>query len=119
MALARAAGAAAAAPERLLLAAWAPRTAPAPAAGSVPAAPNPNTWESRNLAMLDNPALKKGLKLVWFSTGKDDFLMPTTKATVDLLKKHGFTVAFDESPGGHTWINWRNYLNTFAPQLFQ
>jgi len=93
--------------------------AAAPAAGSVPAAPNPNTWEARNLAMLDNPALKKGLKLVWFSTGKDDFLMPTTKATVDLLKKHGFAVTFDESPGGHTWINWRNYLNTFAPQLFQ
>jgi hypothetical protein len=20
--------------------------------------------------------------------------------------------------GGHTWINWRNYLNEFAPQLF-
>jgi hypothetical protein len=20
--------------------------------------------------------------------------------------------------GTHTWINWRNYLNKFAPQLF-
>jgi enterochelin esterase-like enzyme len=38
---------------------------------------------------------------------------------VDVLKKHGFAVAYDESPGGHTWINWRNYLNAFAPQLFQ
>jgi enterochelin esterase-like enzyme len=76
-------------------------------------------WESRNLAMLDNASLKKGTKLVWFSTGKDDTLMPTTKATVDLLKKHAFNVAFEESPGAHTWINWRNYLNIFAPQLFQ
>lgn len=91
----------------------------APAATAVPATPNPNSWESRNVAMLDNAALKKGLKLVWFSTGKDDTLIGTTKATVDVLKKHGFTVAFEESPGGHTWINWRNYLNTFAPQLFQ
>ena len=21
--------------------------------------------------------------------------------------------------GGHTWINWRNYLTEFAPLLFQ
>jgi enterochelin esterase-like enzyme len=89
------------------------------AATSAPASPNPNSWESRNLATLDNAGLKKGLKLVWFSTGKDDSLMSTTKATVDVLKKHGFTVEFEESPGGHTWINWRNYLNTFAPKLFQ
>ena len=85
----------------------------------VPAAPNPNSWENRNLAMLDNASLKKGLKLVWFSTGKDDSLIGTTRATVDVLKKHGFNPVFEESAGGHTWINWRNYLNVFAPQLFQ
>jgi len=92
-------------------------------AAAVPApptpAPNPDNWETRNLAALDNAGLKKGLKLVWFSTGKDDGLMGTTTATVDVLKKHGFNVVFEESPGAHTWINWRNYLNTFAPQLFQ
>jgi enterochelin esterase family protein len=76
-------------------------------------------WEARNQAMLDNPALKKGLKLLWFSTGKDDGLIGTSKATVELLKKHGFNAVFEESPGAHTWINWRNYLNEFAPQLFQ
>jgi enterochelin esterase family protein len=26
---------------------------------------------------------------------------------------------FKETEGAHTWINWRNYLNEFAPQLFQ
>jgi len=83
-------------------------------------APDPNSWEGRNLAALDNPALKKGLKLVWFTTGKDDNVVGSTpRATVDVLRKHGFTVTFEESPGGHTWINWRNYLNAFAPQLFQ
>ena len=45
--------------------------------------------------------------------------MPTTQATVDLFKKHGFAPVFKESPGGHTWINWRNYLVEFASQLFQ
>lgn len=76
-------------------------------------------WESANAKMLDNPSLKKGVKLLWFATGKEDGLITTTQATVDLLKKHGFTPVFKESPGGHTWINWRNYLNEFVPQLFQ
>jgi enterochelin esterase family protein len=75
------------------------------------------TWEEQHREALDNPA-KKGLKVLWFSTGKEDRLMPVTLATVDMLKKHGFQPVFLESPGGHTWINWRNYLNEFAPQLF-
>jgi enterochelin esterase family protein len=79
---------------------------------------NGNTWEEQHKAELDNVAAKKGLKLVWFSTGVDDQLIPTTRATVELLKKHAFAPVFKESPGGHTWINWRNYLNEFAPQLF-
>jgi enterochelin esterase-like enzyme len=89
--------------------------APAPAAT---AAPGPN-WEEQHKADLDNAAARKGLKLLWFSTGVDDGLIPTTKATVEMLKKHGFEPVFKESPGAHTWINWRNYLNEFAPQLFQ
>jgi enterochelin esterase family protein len=56
--------------------------------------------------------------VLWFSTGVEDGLMPTTKNTVDLLKKHGFAPVMKESPGGHTWLNWRNYLLEFTPQLF-
>ncbi len=77
------------------------------------------TWEKAHDADLDNAGLKKGLKLVWFSTGADDSLVTTSKATVDMLKKHGFDASFHESPGAHTWINWRNYLDQFTPQLFQ
>ena len=36
-----------------------------------------------------------------------------------MLKKHGFDVVYNETDGAHTWINWRNYLNEFAPKLFQ
>ena len=36
-----------------------------------------------------------------------------------MLKKHGFDVVYKETDGAHTWINWREYLNEFAPQLFQ
>ena len=56
---------------------------------------------------------------MWFSTGKDDGLIQTTRNTVDLLKKHGFNPIFIESGGAHTWLNWRDYLTEFAPQLFQ
>jgi enterochelin esterase family protein len=98
----------------------APAAAPAP--GAAPAPPPGMTaseWETTHAKMLDNAELKKGLKLFWFATGKEDGLMPTTTGTVELLKKHGFAPVFKESPGGHTWINWRNYLGEFVPQLFQ
>jgi enterochelin esterase-like enzyme len=74
-------------------------------------------WEKEHQGALDE-ADKSGLRLAWFRTGKDDFLMQNTRNTVELLKKHGFKPVFDESTGGHTWINWRQYLNEFAPQLF-
>jgi enterochelin esterase-like enzyme len=77
------------------------------------------SYEDQHKANLDNAALKKGTKLVWLSTGVDDSLMSNTKSTVEMLKKHGFAPVFKESPGAHTWINWRNYLREFAPQLFQ
>jgi enterochelin esterase family protein len=95
--------------------------APGAPAGAPPTPPAPSgpTWEEQHLAALDNAAARKGLRLLWFSTGSEDRLMPTTKATVEMLQKHGFTPVFKESPGGHTWINWRNYLIEFAPQLFQ
>ena len=96
---------------------------PAPAPGAPPtAAPLPAldpAWKQEHLTALDNAALKKGLRLFWFATGSEDRLMPRTRDTVELFKKHGFTPVFTESPGGHTWINWREYLNEFAPQLFQ
>jgi enterochelin esterase-like enzyme len=78
-----------------------------------------SSFEEQHKDVLDNESLRKGLKLLWFGTGKDDGLMSTTRATVEMLKKHGFEPEFHESPGGHTWINWRNYLNEFVPQLFQ
>jgi enterochelin esterase family protein len=108
-----------------------PPTAPAPAATPAPAAapaapagppprmgPTSEEWEKLHAAKLADPALKKGL-LLWFATGKDDFLLTTTQATVEFFKKHGFAPVYLETAGGHTWINWRHYLADFAPLLFQ
>jgi len=91
------------------------------ARGAAPSDGSPfgQAWEKQNLAALDNAASKRGLNLLWLSTGKDDFLIETTRNTVELLKKHGFKPVFIESEGAHTWLNWRDYLSVFAPQLFQ
>ncbi len=88
----------------------------APAAA--PAPPPPPDWETVHKADLDNAALRKGVKLLWLSTGVDDGLIANTRTTVEMLKKHGFDPVFKESPGAHSWFNWRNYLIEFTPQLF-
>jgi enterochelin esterase family protein len=80
--------------------------------------PGPS-FEERHRTALDDAGKKKGLQLFWFGTGKDDFLVETSRATVEMLRKHGFDVVYEESSGGHTWINWRNYLAEFAPKLFR
>jgi enterochelin esterase-like enzyme len=94
---------------------------PAPGApvAAAPATPPRPDWEAIHLTDLDNAKLKKGTRLVWLATGVDDRLMPNTKTTVDLLRKHGFAPEFKESGGGHTWLNWRDYLIEFTPRLFK
>ena len=90
-----------------------------PAGEASPKAAQEPTWEEQHVSMLDNAELKKDLKLLWFATGVEDFLLSTTKASVEMFKKHGFSPLYMESGGGHTWINWREYLDEFAPQLFR
>jgi enterochelin esterase family protein len=79
---------------------------------------NRANWEKTHQKGLDDEA-KSGLKLLWFATGKEDFLVAQTRETVELFKKHGFHPVFKETGGGHTWINWQKYFNEFAPQLFR
>jgi len=88
--------------------------------------PNPNapprqgpTFEEQYQKVLDDTKSREGLKLLWFATGKEDFLLETSRATVAMFKNHGFDVVYEEGEGGHTWIVWQEYLNRFAPLLFQ
>jgi enterochelin esterase-like enzyme len=76
-------------------------------------------WEKNHRSVLDDPEVKKGLKTIWFSTGSSDPFISNSKAAVDVLKKHGFSPSFLEGEGGHSWINWRNYLHEFVPGLFR
>lgn len=76
-------------------------------------------WAKAHKDGLDNASAREGLKLLWFATGKEDFLIGRTKETVELFKKNQFSPVFKETTGGHTWINWQKYFNEFAPQLFR
>ena len=65
-------------------------------------------------------ALKKdGYKLYWLACGNTDFLFERAKTLDQTLTEQGLEHTFYVSEGGHTWANWRLYLNTFAPLLFK
>lgn len=86
--------------------------------GGPGAGPGP-TFEEQHQAVLQNAALRNGLKLFWFGTGKDDFLLQISRNTVEMFRKHGFEVVYEETDGAHVWKVWRLYLRDFAPRLFR
>jgi len=65
-------------------------------------------------------ALKNaGVKLYFLACGTSDFLYEGSQKLDATLTECGLDHIFYESEGGHTWANWRLYLNTFAPKLFK
>lgn len=77
-------------------------------------------FEKRNAAFLSSAdKLNKQIKLFWIGAGDKDFALPGTKNLVELLNRNGIKNQVTISGGGHTWINWRRYLNDFAPLLFR
>ena len=50
---------------------------------------------------------------------KADFLYDSAKKLDAKLTDNGLKHTFFVTEGGHTWANWRVYLNTFATQLFK
>ena len=75
-------------------------------------------WAKQHSEAL-SAAAKDGPKVLWFATGTDDFVLNSTRGTVELLKKLELKPEYKETEGGHTWINWQRYLNEFAPKLFK
>jgi enterochelin esterase-like enzyme len=67
-------------------------------------------------------ALKKaGVKYYYVGHGKDDPVVRVAQGQnlAAQLEKAGINYHYTESGGGHTWANWRIYLNEFAPSLFK
>lgn len=80
--------------------------------------PSIDEAETKYAKVLNDPSFNKGKKLFWVSIGKDDFVMDANKKTLALLDRHNIKYQYKESSGGHTWINWRQYLNEYVPLLF-
>ena len=74
-------------------------------------------YEAENAAALARAA--RETRLVYFAMGKDDFLYNRVAPTRAMLDKAGIRHTYNETDGGHTWINWRNYLADFTPKLFR
>ncbi len=62
---------------------------------------------------------KAGYKLYWIGCGESDFLIESAKTLDATLTRLGMKHTFFVNSGGHTWTNWRIYLNNFAPLLFK
>jgi enterochelin esterase family protein len=77
--------------------------------------------EKRHRAVLDDPATKKRLKVLWIGVGTGDLsaAYPNTSHLLRMFQRHGLAYEYHETDGDHTWINWRAYLSEFAPLLFK
>lgn len=60
-----------------------------------------------------------GIKLYWIGCGKEDFLYESVTNLRKFYDNSGFKYEYLETPGGHTWTNWRIYLSELAPKLFR
>lgn len=60
-----------------------------------------------------NPAL------YWIAIGNTDFLYQANKEYRNKLDEAGYKYTYYESPDGHIWRNWRDYLTRFLPMLFK
>ena len=74
---------------------------------------------STHQSLLAAPATKQAVRLFWHAAGVDDIARDNHRALVALLKQYGIANTYRETPGGHTWINWRDYLAELTPLLFR
>jgi enterochelin esterase family protein len=75
-------------------------------------------WETRNADFLGKAEqVNKSLKLFNVSIGDKDGGLNSAKSLSEILTKHGIKNELHISSGGHTWINWRHYLNELLPKM--
>ena len=80
-----------------------------------------SAFMERNASFFASPdKTNKQVKLLWVAAGSNDTLAgPGTKHLAEILETKGIKHEYHESEGGHTWINWRHYLNDYAQLLFR
>lgn len=81
---------------------------------------DPAAFEKQSESFLKNAAtVNKSVKLLEITVGDKDFALAGSKALSEVFNKHGVKHELKLTGGGHTWINWRQYLNELAPKLFR
>ena len=66
-----------------------------------------------------NSDTRKRLKVLWFGAGSTDIAKPNTERLLKVLDAKGVKYTYWLTDRGHNWVNWRRYLNAFAPLLFR
>ncbi|MDO4320181.1 MAG: esterase, partial [Bacteroidales bacterium] len=81
--------------------------------GVSPDAPEADFVEASARQFADAPVL------YWIAIGREDFLYDLNAMYRKFLDNQGWKYIYHETPGGHTWKNWRDYLIEFTPMLFK
>ena len=78
-------------------------------------------FEERNAAFFADPdRTNELLKLFYIAAGDNDAIVTDGPRRLSAtLTRRGIEHTFNETIGGHVWINWRLYLYEFAQLLFR
>jgi enterochelin esterase family protein len=88
--------------------------------GGFSAAVTPAEFPKTFPSVIANPqSVNRQLHLLWIGCGTDDGLFGASTSFSKFLDDSQVKHTFYKIPGAHTWIVWRQFLNEFAPQLFQ
>jgi enterochelin esterase-like enzyme len=63
--------------------------------------------------------VNKQLKLFTISVGTEDFLYQSVKQNIAMYEEKGIKVKSHIMPGGHTWMNCKQYLATTLQEIFK
>jgi enterochelin esterase-like enzyme len=70
--------------------------------------------------LADPEKTNRSMKLIWIGGGKDDTTVGNSPLLLDqTLTAHKILHQYHETPGGHSYANWRPYLRDFAQLLFR
>jgi enterochelin esterase family protein len=80
---------------------------------------NADEWEKRNESFLaDAERVNNSIERLEIVVGEEDFALDGSKDLSVLFKKRGIEHELRLTAGGHTWINWRQYLRDLCQILF-
>lgn len=79
---------------------------------------NNNPQEAFKDIAADATKVNGQLDLLWMAAGNDDFALPGAKRFDEFLTANKIKHSFKTTPGEHTWIIWRQYLQEIAPLLW-